>query len=281
VRGWRKRHEIVARDPERFNVLVARLNGDDANNTNRRHIVRSLRKQPGIAVVTDVRRFAELDAGSDADRVAEVRASVKARLDDTGCDLAIVGDVVAANQALYLHVVPASGADATADTYALEAQKLELPQDFGPAFSDALVGTALAAAAPATDSESRATYLVETLRPVRDKLKSTLQAPPDGLADTMRASLNVSYANTCLTLGEQSGRSEELEDAVEAYRAALEVRTRDRLPRDWATTQNNLGTALQTLARGRRGRPAWNRPSTPSAPRWRCAHGSACRSTGR
>jgi hypothetical protein len=34
---------------------------------------------------------------------------------------------------------------------------------------------------------------------------------------------------------------------VAAYRAALEERTRDRVPLDWATTQNNLGTALATL----------------------------------
>ena len=31
------------------------------------------------------------------------------------------------------------------------------------------------------------------------------------------------------------------------YRAALEERTRDRVPLDWAMTQNNLGTALETL----------------------------------
>ena len=36
-----------------------------------------------------------------------------------------------------------------------------------------------------------------------------------------------------------------LEQAVSAYRAALEVRTRAELPQDWAMTQNNLGTALQ------------------------------------
>ena len=34
---------------------------------------------------------------------------------------------------------------------------------------------------------------------------------------------------------------------MEAYRQALTVRTRDDLPQDWATTQNNLGTALQGL----------------------------------
>ena len=32
-----------------------------------------------------------------------------------------------------------------------------------------------------------------------------------------------------------------------AYRAALEERTRDRAPLQWAMTQNNLGNALQTL----------------------------------
>ncbi len=32
-----------------------------------------------------------------------------------------------------------------------------------------------------------------------------------------------------------------------AYRAALEERTRDRVPLEWATTQMNLGTALETL----------------------------------
>ena len=34
---------------------------------------------------------------------------------------------------------------------------------------------------------------------------------------------------------------------MEAYRAALEVRTRERVPFDWAMTQNNLGNALRIL----------------------------------
>ena len=38
-----------------------------------------------------------------------------------------------------------------------------------------------------------------------------------------------------------------LSEAVEAYRQALIVRTRDDLPQDWAVTQNNLGNALQFL----------------------------------
>jgi tetratricopeptide (TPR) repeat protein len=43
-----------------------------------------------------------------------------------------------------------------------------------------------------------------------------------------------------------------LELAIEAYRTALTVRTRERVPRDWAKTQNNLGVALAKLPTGDR-----------------------------
>ena len=49
------------------------------------------------------------------------------------------------------------------------------------------------------------------------------------------------------TLGERESGTARLEEAVAAYRAALEERTRERVPLDWATTQNNLGNALWTL----------------------------------
>jgi hypothetical protein len=49
-------------------------------------------------------------------------------------------------------------------------------------------------------------------------------------------------------LGERQGGAEgtrRLTEAVEAYRRALTVFTRDALPQPWAQTQNNLGRALQ------------------------------------
>ena len=51
------------------------------------------------------------------------------------------------------------------------------------------------------------------------------------------------------TLGERESGTVRLEQAVVAYRAALEECTRDRVPLDWATTQNNLGNALLALGR--------------------------------
>ncbi len=48
-------------------------------------------------------------------------------------------------------------------------------------------------------------------------------------------------------LGERESGTARLEEAVAAYRAALEEWTRERVPLDWAATQNNLGNALRTL----------------------------------
>ena len=44
-----------------------------------------------------------------------------------------------------------------------------------------------------------------------------------------------------------SGRAA-LEEAIEALRATLQERTRERVPLQWAKTQNNLGAALFRLA---------------------------------
>ena len=70
------------------------------------------------------------------------------------------------------------------------------------------------------------------------------------------------------TLGERESGTARLEQAVEAYRAALQERTRERVPLDWAMTQNNLGNALADPRRAReRHRPGWSRRWTPIARR--------------
>ena len=50
-------------------------------------------------------------------------------------------------------------------------------------------------------------------------------------------------------LGERESGTARLEAAVAAYREALQEWTRERVPLDWAMTQNNLGLALQRLGK--------------------------------
>ena len=48
-------------------------------------------------------------------------------------------------------------------------------------------------------------------------------------------------------MGERESGRGRLEEAVTAYREALKEYTRERVPLQWAMTQNNLGNALATL----------------------------------
>ena len=65
-----------------------------------------------------------------------------------------------------------------------------------------------------------------------------------------------------------------LGEAVTAFRAALEVRSREQLPQEWATSQNNLGPACtrpKASARSEEGEPA---------AAGRSSHGLSCRAGG-
>jgi hypothetical protein len=48
-------------------------------------------------------------------------------------------------------------------------------------------------------------------------------------------------------LGRRESGTARLEAAVDAFRAALEERVRERVPLDWAWTQGDLGEALRAL----------------------------------
>ena len=66
-----------------------------------------------------------------------------------------------------------------------------------------------------------------------------------------RAGMQVILGNAYLGLT-TGDRAENLEGAMAAYQAALEVLTREDLPIQWATTQNNLGNAFCERIRGDR-----------------------------
>ena len=68
----------------------------------------------------------------------------------------------------------------------------------------------------------------------------TLEKVISPLGNTFQTSL------TAISI-EREGGTARLEEAVAAYRAALEERTRERVPLDWAGTQTNLGNALRRL----------------------------------
>jgi exonuclease VII small subunit/pimeloyl-ACP methyl ester carboxylesterase len=65
-------------------------------------------------------------------------------------------------------------------------------------------------------------------------------------ADQRGTALNL-LGNALTSLGAREGGTPQLEEAVAAFREALQEYTRARVPLDWAGTQNNLGLALFRL----------------------------------
>jgi tetratricopeptide (TPR) repeat protein len=64
---------------------------------------------------------------------------------------------------------------------------------------------------------------------------------------THTAEAQTKLGNALQRLGERESGTARLEEAVTAYRAALEVRTRPDTPTYWATDLNNLAMTLKTI----------------------------------
>jgi hypothetical protein len=112
------------------------------------------------------------------------------------------------------------------------------------ALGPVLAAIALSQVAPVTEQAGH--HLASRLRPVAARLKALLAEPrlvPVAEGGSLRYALGLALT----VIGEQSGDNTALEDAIVAHRESLKERPRDRVPLDWAMTQNNLGAALQTL----------------------------------
>src|SRR5262249_12632276 len=65
---------------------------------------------------------------------------------------------------------------------------------------------------------------------------------PDETADYLHRQAGALYRQ-----GDERGDNEALKDSIATWQIVLRYRARDRVPIDWAMTQNNLGIALEAL----------------------------------
>jgi hypothetical protein len=124
---------------------------------------------------------------------------------------------------------------------------IELPADFWKDLADAL--RLVVASYRADFSAAEGEFVADRLRPFVEAVRRLLndRSRRISLSDEGRQGLSLVLANALITLGEQTGTPAPLEEAISIYGSVLSTRTRERVPLDWAATQNNLGTALQTL----------------------------------
>lgn len=229
---------------ERFRIVLSWLE-DDISGKDTKSVATALRNVGGIELM---RSACIVEASGARDKwLPAMQQSARAVLEDWHADLAILGEVKESQRSLNLWLVPRSS-DGTLgrgdQPYLLT--NVTLGEDFRDDLQAQLTATALAAVAPLADTEVRGRVLERGLRDATEKLSGLLENPTISSREHL-AALYLAYGNALWALGERESGNERLEEAVAAYRAALEERTRERVPLDWALTQHNLGTALETL----------------------------------
>jgi tetratricopeptide (TPR) repeat protein len=242
------RWPVVAKEEGRFLVVVCCLDGDDATDSAMRVVARALRTEESLQPVLDWRRIA---VGDSAD---QTRAGLRARRRalEVGAqyraDVIVWGEVAERGEGLRLHFQGAGQVmtrDLTISKGFLDAAYRE---PLNSLLGLIVATTTLAEVAALTNTGH---FVANRLEPLAHRLERVLPALTPGLDVDRRAEIAVAYGLALAEIGVQRGDDQALHKAVFAFRQALTVITRERVPLDWAMTQNNLGTALAVL--GERG----------------------------
>lgn len=241
------RDDLPTADSQRFSVAVALLQ-DDTNGEYRTLITRLLGDFKGVQVLSLDRMIFPNEA--DPEKQASIgHATAREYLETTRASVLIWGRVLRLGSRSNLDLfMTTANQDGGATQYSLECeQNLRLPDVFWDELSGVI--RLIIATRGAEFSANNGRYVAGNLRPYINRVRTFVDAGTSGPgwdADA-RGSVRKILADALTTLGDQSGDSVALHEGLVAYRLALEERTRDRVPLDWAGTQNNLGIALATL----------------------------------
>ena len=241
------RRSVAHPAEDRFRVVLCWLENDPSGE-NTRNVELAFTSIEGIILVRSARIVAASGAADDWRETMQKEARVV--LEDWDADLALVGLAKKPGEALSLWFVPRSGMGTlTRGDQPYDLDNATLGLDFHEDYRDEITAMALVAVAPLVETETRGRVLEKGLVTATEKLASLLNTPALTESDELRARLQLSLGNALVTLGEREGGTERLEQAVDAYRVALEELTRECVPLDWATAQSGLGIALATLGR--------------------------------
>jgi tetratricopeptide (TPR) repeat protein len=245
----RARNLIRESSGRKISILLACLDGDNASKSYRETLRETIRREFSDAV--EITLWPEpliIADGHEYDAERGAYATAQKWLARTHCDFLIWGREKGRNErgetVLSLRFTVADIDSRSAESYKL-TDTLDLPSQFIAHFGAAIAARVLTGVAPIFDQPGR--YLVPLMRVQAERLALLVAKLHQHYDADTRGALLHSYALVRAAIGEQAGSNDDLQQAVVAYGEALKERTRERVPLDWATTQNNLGNALASL----------------------------------
>ena len=171
----------------------------------------------------------------------------------------IWGEVGAQDKVLRLRFLRRQGNSGSAKPYDLSAT-LELPSDFGAEIGAVIAAQAARAINPVYERAGEA--LAELIEPVVAKLKPLAENPPASFSSDARAQLWYAYAAGSV-LARNAATMRGWPPILPS--AKRDERMRERVPLQWAGTQNSLGAALASLVERRVALRGLRRRSRPFA----------------
>jgi hypothetical protein len=227
---------------DRFTILIATIDQDDANHTYTRAVARAFLNRNGVERIETCRVLRLSSVGREAGIKAVNTA--RAWLRQRHADLLIGGELLKKDEAVNLWFIGDSSAQSfQATPFRLDANLLK--EDFKQAASTQILGVALAAVKAVTEESGK--YLAGILKPVTERLRHLLDDAA-GLSKEQHAQLQYALGLGLFVVGDQSADKKALDDAATAFRAALTGWTRERVPYYWAQVQENLTIVFGDLA---------------------------------
>jgi tetratricopeptide (TPR) repeat protein len=243
-----------------FNLGIAHLSDDEhgeqeeklrvaLENVNQLPTTPSAIKGAIVPVIFD--RTIRVDGPDLHQALEQAHDQARRYLEESGFNVLLWGRVLGKGSGAALKLYWTSAEGKTWDRSRAEAfrptENQALPELFWNEMQDVL-NLMVAASAARGLAEQEGQFVADQAEPFVRRVRDILRASsPQGRTPETTAALQVIFANGLSTLGEQSGRSEYLVEAISSYGEVLKEYTRGRVPLDWAMTQNNLGAALRTL----------------------------------
>jgi len=239
------RRDMTAAETDRFNILVADLLHDD-DGSERKHIIHALEHYPGLRTLEIGGIHAVIDLGDHAAQVEAAETKGRKILEEKNGDILLWGEVAkhGDGRVLRLRFLSRGGeGGGPANPYALD-KSFKMPAQFNTDLASLIAAQAFAAVDP--KSEQQEIYAVHRLRGVIDRVGHLVSHDLPGFAPETMAELRLSAANAAITLGDQAGERDALENAVAWCRRVEDTeRVNDRELE--ARAAGTRGIALQTL----------------------------------
>jgi tetratricopeptide (TPR) repeat protein len=240
-------------DPDRFSIAVAHLDGD-TNGDDEKLLVDALQRfgttdsQSSLSGLKILRfdRTIELNGGDPELAASRGHETARRLLNESGTDVLLWGTVLRVGTETRARLFwTANSVAAHGKATDLYAVQFELPKVFWKDMTQWLGLLVESQAAELQKMEGQ--YAVGRLKPFIERSRKIL-ATADWDTDA-QGKMRVMLAYALRTYGEQSGISQPLEEAIGDLEEALKERTRERVPLEWAATQNNHGLVLYDLGR--------------------------------